>query len=70
MDKLLDTKEAAELLGVSHFFLERDRWAGAKIPFIQIGDRAVRYKLEDLKSYIESHRRRSTSDSGKKDRVG
>lgn len=70
MERLLDTKEAAKILGVSTFFLERDRWAGAKIPFIQVGARAVRYKLEDLKSYIESHRRRSTSEAGKKDNAG
>ena len=32
--KLLTTKEAARFLGVSTAFLERDRWAGARIPFV------------------------------------
>jgi len=41
-DKLLTTKEAAPILGVSEAFLERDRWAGAQVPFIRIGSRAVR----------------------------
>ena len=62
---LLNTIQAANYLGLSKAFLERDRWAGAKIPFIKIGDRAVRYRLQDLESYIESRSRRSTSDTGR-----
>ena len=63
--QLLTTKEAARYLGVSASFLERDRWAGAKIPFIKLGSRAVRYKLDELDRYIESRLRRSTSASDK-----
>lgn len=59
-DKLLTTKEAAPLLGVSEAFLERDRWAGAQVPFIRVGSRAVRYRLSDLNAFIESRRRVST----------
>jgi excisionase family DNA binding protein len=55
-DKLLTTKEAAPFLGVSEAFLERDRWAGARIPFIKIGSRAVRYRLSDLEAYISGNR--------------
>lgn len=58
---LLKTFEAAQLLGVSKAFLERDRWAGARIPFIRIGNRAVRYRREDLDKFIESRIRHSTS---------
>lgn len=61
---LLTTKEAASMLGVSKAFLERDRWAGARIPFIKLGSRAVRYRITDLESYIHSQVRRSTSDQG------
>ncbi len=61
---LLNTLEAAKLLGVSKAFLERDRWAGARVPFIKIGSRAVRYRLQDLEQYIESRIRKSTSDLG------
>ena len=59
---LLTTKEAAELLGVSAAFLERDRWAGARIPFIRVGSRAVRYRTSDLETYVSSRERRSTSE--------
>lgn len=59
---MFTTKEAAELLGVSKAFLERDRWAGARVPFIKVGSRAVRYRLSDLESYIEKQIRHSTSE--------
>jgi len=59
---LLTTKEAAAYLGVSKAFLERDRWAGARIPFIRVGSRAVRYERATLDEYIQSRRRRSTSE--------
>lgn len=57
-NKLLNTTQAAEFLGVSKAFLERDRWAGPTIPFVRIGSRTVRYKGSDLESYIAA---RSTS---------
>ena len=63
---LLNTAQAAVYLGLSKAFLERDRWAGAKVPFIKIGSRAVRYRLQDLEKYIESCIRKSTSDTGRK----
>jgi hypothetical protein len=46
--QLLNTAEAAHFLGVSKAFLERDRWAGARIPFIKVGARAVRYRQDGL----------------------
>ena len=62
--QLLNTQQAAEYLCVSIAFLERDRWAGAKVPFIKIGSRAVRYRISDLLSFIESRTRLSTSHLG------
>ena len=65
--RLLTSKEAARLLGVSTAYLERDRWAGARngqgaaIPYVQVGARAVRYRLSDLQAYIENRVRSSTS---------
>ena len=63
--QLLNTSQAAEFLGVSVAFLERDRWAGARVPFIKVGSRAVRYQLNDLERYIESCRQRSTLEVSK-----
>lgn len=59
--QLLSTKEAAQYLSVSEAFLERDRWAGARIPYIKVGTRAVRYRLTDLDQHIASNVKRSTS---------
>ncbi len=61
--ELLHTKDAAKFLNVSVAFLERDRWAGARIPFVKVGSRAVRYRLEDLQNYINSHRQTSVLES-------
>lgn len=62
--EFLTTAQAANYLGVSKAFLERDRWAGARIPFIKIGARAVRYRMSDIEKYVHSQIRRSTSDVG------
>ena len=61
--RLLTTKEASKILGVSTAFLERDRWAGAKIPFIKVGSRAIRYRQSDLDDYINNRVAYSTSSS-------
>jgi len=63
-DKLLTTSQAAAYLCLSKAFLERDRWAGAKVPFIKIGSRAVRYRMQDLDDYIQSRVCQSTSSLG------
>lgn len=59
-EQLVNTRDAARRLCVSEAFLERDRWAGARIPFIKIG-RAVRYQQSDLDAYVAARRRLSTS---------
>lgn len=62
MSHLLTTKQAANFLSVSAAFLERDRWAGARIPFIKLGTRSIRYREEDLERYIQQQVRFSTSE--------
>lgn len=61
--ELLHTKDAAKFLNVSVAFLERDRWAGARIPFVRVGARAVRYRIEDLQTYIQQQRQDSVLES-------
>jgi len=61
---ILNTQQAASYIGMSKAFLERDRWAGARIPFIKVGSRAVRYRLGDLDTFLDSQVRQSTSDQG------
>jgi predicted DNA-binding transcriptional regulator AlpA len=56
---LITSKEAASILGVSRAFLDRDRWAGAKdgtgplIPYVKVGNRAVRYRLSDIHAHVD-----------------
>jgi predicted DNA-binding transcriptional regulator AlpA len=61
--QLLSTPQAAKFLNVSIAFLERDRWAGARVPFVKIGSRAVRYRLDDLEAYINNNRQQSVLES-------
>jgi len=55
-NQMLNTKDAANYLGISAAFLERDRWSGPTIPFIRIGNGkgAVRYSVVTLQRYIEA----------------
>jgi hypothetical protein len=59
---LLSTKQAAAYLCVSASFLEKDRWRGARIPFIRIAHRSIRYRQADLDNYIDSQVMLSTSE--------
>ena len=61
--QLLSTPQAAKFLNVSIAFLERDRWAGARIPFVKVGSRAVRYRLDDLEAYINRQRQQSVLEA-------
>jgi excisionase family DNA binding protein len=60
---LLNTKEAADALGLSERTLERWRVTGGGPRYVKVG-RAVRYLLADLIEWVEERRRQSTSDDG------
>jgi len=60
---LLTTAEAADFLCVSVAFLERDRWAGARVPYIKVGARAVRYRVSDLEQFIAERRMRAPANA-------
>ena len=61
MPVLLNTRQAAERCNLSPRTLEKYRVTGGGPPFIRLGS-AVRYRIEDLDSWIAANRRRSTSD--------
>jgi len=56
--ELLTTKEAANCLNVSTAWFERDRWSGKRtgngplIPYVTVGNKAVRYRRSDLEAHI------------------
>ncbi len=61
MSILLNTRQAAERCCLSPRTLEKRRVTGGGPLFIRLGG-AVRYRLEDLDTWIAANRRRSTSD--------
>lgn len=59
IQQLLNTKEAAEILGVHHHSLTKARSyrTEPRIPFVRVGG-AIRYRPEDIVAYIESRTQR------------
>jgi hypothetical protein len=62
---VLDTRAAADFLGVSARTLEGFRVRGGGPRFVKIGG-AVRYRLASLEEYLSQQERSSTSDPGMK----
>ncbi|MBF0292788.1 MAG: helix-turn-helix domain-containing protein [Nitrospinae bacterium] len=63
-DSLLTAKEAAEMLNISIFWMERQRWLGSGPMYLKVG-RAVRYRKSDLEKYLSNRGRTSTSEVAK-----
>ncbi len=59
----LNTKEAAEYCRSSGSTFEKLRLSGGGPLYSKIGRRVV-YRVEDLDAWLETNRRRSTSDTG------
>jgi len=60
---LLDTQKAADWLGLSTSTLNKLRLTGRGPAFLKLGRRVV-YRVEDLASWTEVHRHKSTSEYG------
>jgi excisionase family DNA binding protein len=60
MPRLLTTEQTAQILGISPSTLAKARVFGGKLPFVKLG-RSVRYRLEDILSFIDQQTRVSTS---------
>lgn len=63
MEKLLNEKEAAEILGLSVHWMRRARWEGTGPEFIKLNGQTIRYKPSVLEEYINSRIAKSTSDA-------
>lgn len=50
-DDLVDERVAAAMLDMSVAWLQRDRWAGASVPYVKLG-RSVRYRVGDVRETI------------------
>jgi predicted DNA-binding transcriptional regulator AlpA len=56
MPEYLTPKEVSKILSIKESQLAKWRMKPVKIPFIKIGQRVVRYKREDVISFMESRR--------------
>ncbi len=54
-DDLLDESQVAEYLGVKMSTLRSWRVKKQGIPYIVVGDRLVRYKFDDILSFVNKH---------------
>lgn len=61
--RYLRTREAAEILGLSHRTLEKHRTYGTGPKYLKLGGRVV-YRIEDLREWAAPGERTSTSDPG------
>ena len=60
LDRLLRTREAAKIVGVSPRTMESYRRNGGGPPFVKVRDYAVRYVLRDLLAWIAARKRTLT----------
>jgi predicted DNA-binding transcriptional regulator AlpA len=60
--RLLSVREAADYLGVSKSWLDKQRLVGGFVPYVKIG-RRVAYDPADLDAVTERSKRRSTSEA-------
>jgi excisionase family DNA binding protein len=60
---LLTEEEAAKFLTLSVKTLQAWRSRGHALPYHKMG-RSIRYSIDSLRSFIDSQKRRSTSDPG------
>lgn len=63
LEQFLNEKEVAERLNIKPETLRNWRWAKSGLKFYKFGSN-VRYKISDVKKYIEKQSRNSTSDTG------
>jgi predicted DNA-binding transcriptional regulator AlpA len=56
IERLINTKQASEILGVTVKSLANSRYTGVgiQVPYIKMG-KSVRYKESDLEKYIEDN---------------
>jgi predicted DNA-binding transcriptional regulator AlpA len=63
-DRLLSRDEVEVLFGISRRYLEVSAVRGDGPPMIRVGSRMVRYRVADLREWLDARRVTSTSDRG------
>ena len=68
MQRLIDTRSAADRLGLRPSTLTQWRWLGKGPRYRKLGA-AVRYHVDDIDAWADEQARTSTSDPGGRDRA-
>jgi predicted DNA-binding transcriptional regulator AlpA len=64
-DPLLPPREAARLLGLAAHTLAVWRHRGdTRLPYVKLSRRAVRYRLSDVRGFINEHRQTAPTPEG------
>ena len=63
-ERLLTRDEVEALFGISRRYLEVSAVRGDGPPMIRVGSRMVRYRVGDLREWLDARRVSSTSDRG------
>lgn len=69
LPKFLKATDVADWLGISEQSLAADRFRGEGIPYVKIGKR-VRYRLDEVLSYIEANTADCTPQTSPANRPG
>lgn len=67
LDRLLSTRQAATVIGVSVSTLKRMRYAGLGPVYVKVGSRTYRYSAGDIEDWVRDRRSRpqgAGSDGG------
>lgn len=63
LERLLNSSEAARILGTKPRTLESWRYRGCGPRYVFMSGRAVRYRIQDLEEWVEERLRTSTMDA-------
>lgn len=55
-DALLTAKELAQVLGLAVRTLKKQRAQGRGVPFVRVGERAIRYRVGDVRRFLRERR--------------
>lgn len=53
---VLSDREAAQYIGMSASYLQHARLRNEGPPFVRLGRRTIRYRVEDLQRFLGEHR--------------
>jgi hypothetical protein len=59
LDRVVSEKQAAELLGYSHYTLRREFQAGRGPARVRLSEHRIGYRLSELYRYLEAHTEKS-----------